>query len=121
MSVGISNGLVGLTLLSGTNSLDAFGSTSTLDSFPVTRAKAALTLPATTPPWKLTTGTTTDSAQLSAIKRLTTLIDKSGSGTDTLPPDVQTSFTAYKALDRLRILAESAAKKTAGSAERAGR
>lgn len=119
MSVGISNGLVGLTLLSGTNSLDAFGSTSTLDSFPVTRAKAAFTLPATTPPWKLTTGTTTDSAQLSAIKRLTTLIDKSGSGTDTLPPDVQTSFTAYKALDRLRILAESAAKKTAGSAERA--
>ncbi|HEX8484366.1 MAG TPA: hypothetical protein VF643_03170 [Sphingomonas sp.] len=52
-----------------------------------------------------------------------TIIDKNAStiGPDgkTLPEDVRTTFVTYKALDRLRLLAESAAKPTTGSAERA--
>ncbi|MBW4330471.1 hypothetical protein KY084_06230 [Stakelama sp. CBK3Z-3] len=47
-----------------------------------------------------------------------TLIDKPETGTRTLPDDVQTSFTTWKALDRLRLLAEAAVKPGAGAATR---
>lgn len=116
MTVSISNSLVGLTLLSGTNSLAAFGGSFPTESAAVRAARAAFTLPATIPPWKQ--ATTPDTTQIAAIKRLTSLIDKPATGVDALPNDVQTSFTAYKALDRLRVLAESSAKATTGSSER---
>lgn len=120
MSIGISNAMVGLSLLSGTNSLSAFGGSATPESFLVRRARSAFTLPETTPPWKQPgVGTGTDSTRIAEIKRLVSLIDKPASGPDILPQDVQTSFTAYKALDRLRLLAESAAKATTGDGERA--
>lgn len=118
MSIGISNSLVGLSLLTGTNGFASIGRTSKIESAAVRLAKAAFTLAPTTPPWKQTGAAPSDSAQLAAIKRLATIIDKAPSGTDSLPGDVQTSFTAYKALDRLRVVAETAAKATIGSAER---
>ncbi len=114
----ISNSLVGLSLLSGSNGFAALGSTFRIESAAVRLAKAGFTLPETTPPWKQAEGAPNDSAQLSAIKRLASIIDKASGGVDVLPGDVQTSFTAYKALDRLRILAEAATKSTTGSGER---
>lgn len=119
MSVGISNSLIGLSLLSGSNGLSLFGSAFKVESAAVRLAKAGFTLPATTPPWKDASAQSSDSAQLAAIKRLGSIIDKPpGSGIGALPDDVQTSFTAYKALDRLRVLAEQAARATTGSTER---
>jgi hypothetical protein len=47
-----------------------------------------------------------------------TIIDKAATGSGALPEDVQTAFTTYKALDRLRLLAETAAKAGTASAER---
>lgn len=114
----ISNSLVGLSLLTGSSALSSFGQSFKVESAAVRIAKAAFTLPETTPPWKEAGGSTTESSQLAAVKRLKTIIDKAGSGIDALPTDVQTSFTTYKALDRLRILAEAAAKTTTGSGER---
>ncbi|MCB2014680.1 MAG: hypothetical protein R3E11_12990 [Sphingobium sp.] len=118
MSIGISNSLVGLSLLSGTSAFSSFGQGVKIESAAVRVARAAFNLPETTPPWKQDTGQVSDSSQLAAIKRLASIIDKSSSGIDSLPDDVQTSFTAYKALDRLRVLAEAAAKATTSSAER---
>lgn len=120
MTVNLSNSLAGLTLLSGSNAYSSLGTTgvagANADSVAVRKAKAAFTLPTTTPPWSLKPGS--DSSQLATIKAMQTIIDKAASGPDALPGDVQTSFTAYKALDRLRVLAETAAKSTTGSAER---
>lgn len=120
MTVSLSNSLVGLTLLSGTNSFASFGAgTTATDSIAVRIARAGFTLPETTPPWKETSSaTTSESSQIAAIKRMASLIDRAPTGLDALPADVETSFTTYKALDRLRVLAESAARPTTGSAER---
>lgn len=89
------------------------------DSAAVTAAKKAFTLPTTTPPWQEDPTTATVSAQISALKKLTSLVDKSGDNTLEKLPDVQAAFTTYKTLDRLRILAEAAAKTITSSAERA--
>jgi hypothetical protein len=115
----ISNSLVGLSLLTGANGFASLGGTQKIESAAVRLAKAGFTLAPTTPPWKdQKAATTTDSAQLAAIKRLTSIIDKASGGIGALPDDVQTSFTAYKALDRLRVLAQTAAAAMTGSAER---
>ena len=119
MTTTISNSLVGLSLLTGANGFASLGGTQKIESAAVRLAKAGFTLAPTTPPWKdQKAATTTDSAQLAAIKRLTSIIDKASGGIGALPDDVQTSFTAYKALDRLRVLAQTAAAAMTGSAER---
>jgi len=118
MSIGLSNSLVGLSLLTGSSAIASFGQSLKIESAAVRLAKAAFTLPETTPPWKQAGAFSNESSQLTAVKQLTTIIDKPGSGTDALPDDVQTSFTTYKALDRLRILAEAASRATTGSGER---
>lgn len=119
MTTSISNSLVGLSLLTGANGLAALGSSQKIESAVVRLAKAGFTLAPTTPPWKdPKAATTTDSTQLTAIKRLASIIDKAPGGVGALPPDVETSFTAYKALDRLRVLAQTAAAATTGSTER---
>ncbi|SEI78269.1 hypothetical protein SAMN05428950_101213 [Sphingomonas sp. OV641] len=117
MTINLSNGLVGLSMLTGTNSFDVFSSVST-ESRAVRQAKALFTTAATIPPWKEAASSAPVSTQVSAIKRMASIIDKPTIGTDALPPDVETTFTAYKALDRLRLLAEAAAAKTTSSAER---
>ncbi|WP_324871598.1 autotransporter outer membrane beta-barrel domain-containing protein [Sphingomonas psychrotolerans] len=89
------------------------------DSKAVRLAKAQFTLAATTPPWKEPTKGTSVSAQLASILASKTIIDKTNSGTQILPDDLKTSFTAYKALEKLRVLAEAATVKTASTAQRA--
>lgn len=118
MSVTLSNSLVGLSLLSGANGFAAFSPATQIESAAVRLAKAGFTLPPTTPPWKQPQGGGGESAQLATIKRLASLVDKPARGADAPPADVETSFIAYKALDRLRLLAESAAKGSTSSVER---
>jgi hypothetical protein len=118
MTINLSKGLVGLSLLSGTNSASTYYASAT-DSPAVIKAKKAFTMPATTAPWQEEPSDAPISSQIAAIKRLKTIID-AGSDNDLEDlPDIQTAFTTYKALDALRILAESAAKKTTSSTERA--
>lgn len=117
MTINLSNGLVGLSLLSGTNSASTYYATA-MDSPAVIEAKKAFTMPETTPPWQEEPSDAPISSQIAAIKRLKTIIDTSSdNGLEDLP-DIQTAFTTYKALDALRILAESAAKPTTSSTER---
>lgn len=115
----LSNGLVGLSLLTGTNSMGVFGAASDLiETRAVRQAKALFTAPPTTPPWSSAAPNTPLSAQVAAVKRMQTIIDKAATGNAALPEDVQTAFTTYKALDRLRILAETAAKPGTSSTDR---
>lgn len=117
MTVNFSSSLAGLSLLTGSN---AFASVSEIayDSKAVRTAKALFTLEETTPPWKEALTSTPLSTQVSTIKAMKTIVDKAGTASDTLPEDVQTSFIAYKALDRLRVLAEAASAKTMSAAQR---
>jgi len=117
----LSNGLVGLSMLTGSNSFATFASSSTAtasETRAVRQAKALFTTPATTAPWQLAASRTPVSAQVSAVQAMKTIIDKAGTGADALPDDVQTAFTSYKALDRLSLLATAAARATASSAQR---
>lgn len=117
MTINLSSGLVGLSLLSGTNGFQS-GSGTTFDSAAVIKAKAAFTTPVVTAPWEVKTDAKSPSEQIAAIKAMRTIIDK-GAGTDLGDlPDIQTSFTAYKALVNLKVLADSAAKLTTSSSER---
>jgi hypothetical protein len=116
--VDYTSGLIGLGILSGTNGLGDYAAPA-IETRAQRKAKAAFTTAPTAAPWKEKPVTTPVSAQITAIKGMRTVVDKAVTGTAALPQDVQTSFIAYKALDRLRVLAESAAKDTTGSAERA--
>lgn len=120
MALNVSNGLAGLGILTGSNSFAAQGAASAaIETRAVRQAKALFTTPVVPPPWKSAAARTTVSAQVSAIARMGSIVDKAAAGAKALPDDVQTAFTAYKALDRLRLLAESAAGKTATAATRA--
>ena len=114
MAVNFSSSLVGLSMLTGDNSL--FGSLGTLaiETNAVRKAKAQFTTAAVKAPWQ----EKQTNPQVSAIKRMTTIIDTPSGKDAALPADIQTSFLAYKALERLRILAEAGASKTTSSAER---
>ena len=117
--INLSNGLTGLSLLSGSNSFLGLGGTSgTFETGAVRVARAQFTLPEIPPPWKTAGKAAPMSAQVAAIKRMASLVDKAVTGVNALPEDVQTAFTAYKALDRLRLLAETASARTTGSGER---
>lgn len=116
-----SNGLIGLSVLTGSDAFSAFAASNAatpIETKAQRKAKAAFTTPVTTPPWKQKASTLSDSSQVSLIKSMKTIIDKASSSSATVPGDVQTTFVAYKALDRLRLLAESAAKDTTASSER---
>lgn len=120
MSINLSNSLAGLSLLTGSNAFSNMGfggSLGGIETRAARVAKAQFTAPETTPPWKSDDYRSPDSAGISAIKRMKSIIDKPAD-TGTTLPDAQTTFIAFKALDRLRMVAESAAKKTTSSAER---
>ncbi|TCU56178.1 beta-propeller repeat-containing protein [Novosphingobium sp. PhB57] len=122
LTININNGLIGLSVLGGTSAYSALSSSlAALDSAAVLKAKKAFTLatPETTPPWQEAADTRPVSAQIVALKRMLSLVDTTKDSSLGDLPDVQTAFTTYKALDRLRILAESAAKATTSSTERA--
>ena len=117
----LSGSLVGLSMLTGSNSFLTFGASSspaTMETRAVRLAKALFTTPAATAPWQQAAPSTPVSSQVSAIRAMKTLIDKPATGTDALPGDVQTAFTSYKALDRLRLLAQTATAATTSSAQR---
>lgn len=120
MTVNFSSSLMGLSLLTGDSSVFSMAtSTISYDSKAVRVAKAQFTLDPTTPPWKEATKSSSISAQVASILASRTIIDKSNTSGDILPDDVQTSFVAYKALEKLRVLAESASTKTTSDAQRA--
>ena len=120
MTINLSNGLIGLSILGGSSlGASSLGQAFSGDTPAVIAAKKAFTLPTTTPPWQQEPSDAPVSAQIAAIKRMVSIIDKSSDNSLEDLPDVQTAFTTYKALDRLRILAESAAKATTSSIERA--
>lgn len=120
MSVNLSGSLVGLSLLTGSNSFTGFAPIA-YESKAVRTAKALFAAETTTPPWKDAASGKSASAQLSAILGSGSLIEKSTADSfgTLLGDDVATSFTAYKALDKLRVLAEAATTKTASDALRA--
>lgn len=116
----ISNSLVGLSMLTGSNSFLTFDASSlaTTGTRAVRQAKALFTTPATTAPWQQASASIPISTQVSAIRAMKTVIDRPVTGFGALPSDVQTAFTSYKVLDRLRLLAETAAASTTSSSQR---
>jgi hypothetical protein len=119
LTIKFSNSLIGLSILGQSgNAVSAFYGTK-IDTPAVLAAKKAFTTPATTPPWQKNPSTAPVSAQIAAIKRMASLIEKSNDNSLQKLPDIQTAFTVYKALDRLQILAESAASTKTSTIERA--
>lgn len=127
MSVNLFNASIGLNLLSGTTTdllttqtgLTASASsiaTTAAESAAVRKAKAAFTTPATTPPW-LATRSSLDSPRLAQVRRMASVVESRAELGQ--PRDVQTTFTAYKALERLSVLANAATAKTLSESERA--
>lgn len=118
MTINVSNGLAALSLMSSTNSFAEFAALPKPDTRAVRNAKKQFTLAATTPPWQQPAPKTSETSQISAIKQLKTIIDTKVTTANAGSADVQTAFTAYKALDKLQLLATAAAKTTASTTER---
>ncbi|WP_010163247.1 hypothetical protein [Sphingomonas sp. PAMC 26617] len=118
MAADISNGLAGLSLLAGKNAFALYGPTATTAPASETnaqrRAHAQFKTPATTAPW---TQARVPSPSVAAVQAMVSVID-THAATGALPHDVQTDFTTYKALDRLRVLAQAAANSGASDAQR---
>ncbi len=114
------NQLAGLSLFSGSSGLltDFYGSIASIETSAVRKAKAAFDTPATLAPW-LDTPSPATSDRLAQVRAMRTIVDKQPDTRAGDNIDVQTSFTAYKALDRLQLLAEAAAKTSATVSERA--
>lgn len=117
MAINLNNGLLGLSMLTGQNYLsgDVFGA---VESAAVRAAKKRFNTPQTLAPWNEPSAKTPVSIQISNIKRLPTIIDKTASHAITKLPDVHASFTTYKALSKLQLLAEFAAKTSTSASER---
>lgn len=99
----LANSLAGLSLLSGNNVAGAITAPK-IESKAVRLAKAQFTTPVETPIWRKPS----QNPSLSAILRMPSIIDKK-EGADVRSRDVANAFIAYKALERLRILAEAGA------------
>ncbi len=123
LTIKYSSGLTGLSILGGTSAYtSALSAATSTESAKVLAAKKAFTLAATTPPWKTDAADTSSiTKQAAAIKKLRSIIDDSYSRESSLDdlPDVRTTFTIYKALTSLQVLAESAAKSGTSKTERA--
>ncbi|WP_404367714.1 SBBP repeat-containing protein [Sphingomonas sp. MMS24-J45] len=105
-------------MLSGTNSYTDFATPTAAESPAVRKAKAQFTLAPTTPPWKQSAEKAPMSAQISAIKAMKSIVDTKMTSPTAGSPDVETTFTAYKALSKLQLLATAAARTTTTDAER---
>lgn len=99
----LANSLAGLSLLSGSN-LAGVISPVRVESRAVRAARAQFTLPPVAPVWRQPGPPTS----ATAVLRLPSLIDRNGQ--PGLPPDVATAFTAYRALERLKVLADAGAR-----------
>ncbi|RST30716.1 hypothetical protein HMF7854_07625 [Sphingomonas ginkgonis] len=113
----LNNGLIGLAMLSGGTPAFAAGLSAPVESRAVRQAKAQFTLAPVTPPWKEPGSALPASTQLAAVRRLASLIDRPDAARG-LPDDVSSAFITWKALDRLRVLAEGAAEPGATDATR---
>lgn len=118
MTTNINSSLIGLSILSGTNGFAAMG-TQTVETAAERAAKALFTTPDTTPPWQQPPSSTPESAQLGAIRNMKTIIDAMNPDEAAGSNDVESSFVTYKALDRLRILADAASQPGMSDAQRA--
>jgi trimeric autotransporter adhesin len=118
MAVNFSSGMIGLSVLTGNTSVFGLMSGLQFESAAVRRAKAQFTAPPTIAPWQQKPSRLPESSQIAAIQRMATIIDTPTAKEAKLPADVQTTFLAYKALDRLRLLAEAGAAKTTSDATR---
>lgn len=118
MTINFNDGLVGLSLLTGSNLGGLAASQAPIETRAVRDAKAQFNLAPVTPPWRETPASTPLAAQVSAIQGMKTIIEQVRQSGPTLPPDVQTAFTTYRALDRLRALAQLAVTSTTSVAER---
>ena len=121
MAVNLSSNMIGLSILTGSSASASASGTIAYESKAVRAAKAQYTLATTVAPWKSGQALPVNSSQVASISALRTLIDRATTDSEgtLLPPDVQTSFTAYKALDKLRVLAETASAKATSDAQRA--
>lgn len=118
MSINFNDGLIGLSLLSGQNLGSLAINQTPVESRAVRVAKAQFTLDPVTPPWREAAPSTPLASQASAIQGMESIIEQVRLSGPTLPPDVQTAFTTYRALDRLRVLAQLAVNNTTSMAER---
>ena len=118
MTTDISSSLIGLSVLSGANSFQTLG-TQTVETAVERAAKALFTTPDTTPPWQQPPSSSPESAQLAAIRNLKTIVDAQNPAEAAGSDDVESSFITYKALDRLRILADTASQPGTSDAQRA--
>ena len=124
----ISSSLAGLSLLTGTNAFATYapsssGTSATVESNAQRRSQALFTTPRTGTPWRTAAnGTSVDAGtppSASDVLALSSIVDAPASGSNALPDDVQTDFTAYKALDRLKVLAQAASGTTLSTTQRA--
>ena len=115
----ISSGLVGLSILTGTNSFQTLGlSLPGMETAAVRAAKAQFTIAPTIAPWQKAS-TTPAEVQAGTIEHMKTIIDLPNKDEAAGSDDVETSFIIYKALDRLRILADTAAQTGTSDTRRA--
>lgn len=120
MAADFATGLAGLSVLTGTNQFAGYAAPVTVESRAVRRAKAQFTAqPLATPPWKLPAPKSPLAQQVSATLALRSLVERPPAGLAGARRDEQTSIAAYRALDRMRLLAETAAATGTGPAERA--
>lgn len=110
--------VIGLGILSGNASVYNSFEMPKIETKAQRIAKAAFTTKETTPPWKEKASTASVSVQVSQIKSMYSIIDKPSGTSFGLSEDVKTVFTAYKATDRLRLLADAAAKSGVTDSER---
>ncbi|USI73270.1 hypothetical protein [Sphingomonas morindae] len=120
----IFDGLAGLALFSGSSKvLDQYYQAvaqgdGNFQSATVRKARALFKTPPSTPPWKEKGAKEADPGKLSTVRAMRTIIDADRTS-QSKDPDVTASIITYKALDRLQILAEAAAKPGLSEAERA--
>jgi len=103
MAIDSLNGAAALSLL-GWSAATASGTIDGVETAAVRRARAAFTTPAVIAPWDAPAATA--SARAESVLAMKALIDPATAR----DPDLATAFTAFKALDRLKTLAASAAK-----------
>jgi len=119
VSNNFSSSVAGLSLLSGSNIFSLFADSAPVETRAVRVAKAQFNAkPAATLPWSRSVKAPPVSQQVAAIKTMKTIIDAAGPIATPADRDIQTSFVTFKALDRLRVLAEASAAATTGSGER---
>lgn len=122
MSTNISSMITGLALLQqrsgGVSPFSSFASeTPPIESRAIRLAKAQFTAPPSTPPWRNPNPAAGTNARLSQVRAMRSLVDQPPS-TSRLGPDIETSFTVWKALDRLKVLANAATRSTLLASER---